>query len=219
MTMRKVSRIPTGIVLLGAVVVLAGCGDSEVSSSTTTTNPPPPAVGANQIDRMGRAGVNTALTNPFFDPNVASQEQMHEATQDEYNGATDAAQWGTMFSAEIAGNLAILDGLDRVCGNQLLAGSSATAGRYNTLAGILADDQLYVNTASGTCNQYLAVEANAVGITNNDCGGRTPLEDTIDTTYSLLAAGALSGVGDGISADGDGHASLTAFPFLDRPNS
>ena len=75
-----------------------------------------------------------------------------------------------------------------------------------------------MNTASGTCSQYLAVEANAVGIANNDCGGRTPLEDTIDTTYSVLAAGALSGVADGIAADADGTASLTAFPFLDRPN-
>ncbi len=217
MTRRKVSGTCSAIVVLVAVMLLAGCGESH--SSSPTTNPPPPAVSVNQIDRMGRAGVNTALTNPFFDPSVASQEEMHGAIQDEYNGATNPAQWSTMFAAEIAGNLAVLDGLDRICGNQLLAGSAATAGRYNTLAGILADDQLYVNTASGTCNQYLAVEANAVGITNNDCGGRTPLEDTIDTTYSLLAAGALSGVGDGVAADGDGRASLTAFPFLDRPNS
>jgi hypothetical protein len=168
---------------------------------------------------MGRAGVNTALTNPFFDPSMANQQQMHEAAQDEYNGATNPAQWAGMFSAEIAANLAVLDGLDRACGNQLLAGNTAAAGRYDALANVLADDQLYVNTASGTCQQYLAVEANAVGISNADCGGRTPLEDTIDTTYSLLAAGALSGVSDGIDADHDGAASVTAFPFLDQPNS
>jgi len=41
---------------------------------------------------------------------------------------------------------------------------------------------------------------------------------TIDVTYSLLAAGALSGVTNGVTADGDGTASLTVFPFLDRPN-
>jgi uncharacterized protein DUF4331 len=173
----------------------------------------PPHLGRAQIDRMGRAGVNTALTDPFD-----LDEERHGMIQDEYNGATDPAQWASMFSGEIAGNLAILDSLDTVCGNQLLAGPSAVAGRYNTLAGILADDELYVNTASGTCNQYLAVEANAVGITNNDCGGRTPLEDTIDTTYSLLAIGALSGVTDGIAADADGTASLTTFPYLDQPN-
>jgi hypothetical protein len=118
----------------------------------------------------------------------------------------------------MAGNLAILDGLDRNCGNQLLAGSSPVAGRYDALAGVLADDQLYVNTASGTCAQYLAVEANAVGIPNTDCGGRTPLEDSIDTTYSLLAAGALSGVTDGVPEDADSDPSLTVFPYLDDPS-
>ncbi len=209
--------IHTMLIALGATLLLASCGEDD--HSNRSPNPPPPVIGANQIDRMGRAGVNTALTNPFFDPNVPAQEDMHGAVQDEYNAATQPAQWSSMFAAEIAGNLAILDGLDRVCGNQLLAGDSPSPGRYSTLAAVLADDQLYVNAGSGTCQQYLAVEANAVGIANTDCGGRTPLEDTIDTTYSLLAAGALSGVTDGIDADADGHASLTAFPFLDAPNS
>lgn len=200
-----------------AFATFAGCGGGS-DNSTTATAPPPPAIGADQIDRMGRAGVNTALTNPFFRASVPSEEMRHEMVQDEYNGAENPAQWAGMFTSEIATNLAILDSLDRNCGNQLLAGPAATAGRYNALAGVLADDQLYLNTASGVCNQYLAVEANAVGIANNDCGGRTPLEDTIDTTYSLLAAGVLSGVTDGIAKDADGAASLTAFPFLDQPN-
>src|SRR5262249_49907801 len=159
----------------------------------------------------------TALTNPFFRESVESEKTMHEAIQDEFNAAADPATWQTMFKSEIAANLAILDSLDTVCGNQLLAGPTATAGRYDALAGVVPDDRLYLNTSSGSCNQYLAVEANAVGIANNDCGGRTPLEDTIDTTFSLLAAGSLTGVTDGIPADGDGHASLTVFPFLDNP--
>ncbi|HEU4402234.1 MAG TPA: DUF4331 family protein [Candidatus Polarisedimenticolia bacterium] len=171
-----------------------------------------------QIDRMGRAGVNTALTNPFFRESVPEEKQKHEAIQDDYNASADPTEWAGLFSTEIAANLAILDGLDTVCGNQLLAGPSPVAGRYGTLAGILADDRLYLNAASGGCSQYLAVEANAVGIANNDCGGRTPLEDTIDTTYSVLAVGALGGVTDGVPVDGDGTASLKDFPFLDRPN-
>jgi len=217
------------VVLLTAAVSLVGCGENDdpaitqahAPTPTVIAIPQPPALGANQIDRMGRAGVNTALTNPFFDETVPSQETAHEAVQDEYNGAADSSQWAAMFKTEIAANLAILDSLDRNCGNQLLAAQGADqpkAGRYDALAGVLADDQLYVNTASGSCAQYLAVEANALGITNNDCGGRTPLEDTIDTTYSVLAAGALSGVDDGIPVDADGTASLTSFPFLDRPN-
>jgi hypothetical protein len=199
------------IAMFCAAVVLTGCGSDD------SDNPPPPRVGAVQIDRMGRAGVNTALTNPFFRESVPSEESQHETIVDDYNAAKDPSQWVAEFSSLIASNLAILDSLDRVCGNQVLAGPAPVAGRYKALADILADDQLYVNTASGTCNQYLAVEANAIGIANADCGGRTPLENTIDVTYSVVAVGALTGVTNGITSDTDGTASLTAFPFLDRP--
>jgi hypothetical protein len=171
-----------------------------------------------QIDRMGRAGVNTALTNPFYRESVPAELAAHETIVDDYNAASDPTQWGAEFADEIAGNLAILDGLDTVCGNQVIAGPTPVPERYATLASVLADDQLYVNTVSGTCQQYLAVEADAIGITNDDCGGRTPLEDTIDTTYSLLAAGSLAGVGDGVPVDADGTASTSVFPFLDQPN-
>ncbi len=197
-------------IMLCTAVVLTGCGSDD-------DNPPPPSVGAVQIDRMGRAGVNTALTNPFYRESVASEDSQHKLIVDDFNAASDPSQWVARFSSLIASNLAILDSLDRVCGNQVLAGPSPVAGRYKALADILADDQLYVNTASGTCNQYLAVEANAIGIANTDCGGRTPLENTIDITYSVVAVGALTGVTNGITSDADGTASLTAFPFLDRP--
>ena len=197
-------------IIFCTAVVLTGCGSDD-------SNPPPPRLGAVQIDRMGRAAVNTALTNPFFRESVASEESQHETILDDYNAANDPSQWVARFSSRIASNLAILDGLDRVCGNQVLAGPAPVAGRYKTLADILADDQLYVNTASGTCNQYLAVEAKAIGIANTDCGGRTPLENTIDITYSVVAVGALTGVTNGVTSDADGTASLTEFPFLDRP--
>jgi hypothetical protein len=197
-------------IMLCTAVVLTGCGSDN-------DNPPPPSVGAVQIDRMGRAGVNTALTNPFYRESVASEDSQHKLIVDDFNAASDPSQWVARFSSLIASNLAILDSLDRVCGNQVLAGPAPVPGRYKALADILADDQLYVNTASGTCNQYLAVEANAIGIVNTDCGGRTPLENTIDITYSVVAVGALTGVTNGITSDADGTASLTAFPFLDRP--
>jgi hypothetical protein len=164
------------------------------------------------IDRMGRPAANTALNNTFTaDANTAN------TAKDNYNKA-EKASWGG-FATEIAKNLAILDSLDANCGNQLLAGTSAVAGRYATLAGVLADDQLYVNTASGACTQYLAVEANAVNaVPNNDCGGRAPSYDVIDTSYSVLAAGALAGVKDEVNADADGAIhSNTAFPFLAAP--
>lgn len=201
-----------------AVGALSACSESDHDNGSGT--PPPPALGQDQIDRMGRAGVNTALTDPFFRREVEAEELRHEARQDEFNASANPAQWADMFADEIAVSLAVIDSLDRVCGNQIVSSSQAlNPTRYQALAGILADDRLYVNTAAGTCQQYLAVEANAIGVTNDDCGGRTPLQDTIDTTYSVLAVGGLSGVGDGIPTDADGTASLTAFPFLDGPTS
>lgn len=195
----KIQTLAAGLL----VALGAACNNS--------TTPAPPALGV-QIDRMGRAGVNTALTDPF---NLNTTQK--GAAQDAYNSASSPSQWGQQFSGRIAGNLAILDSLDTVCGNQLLAGPAPTPGRYATLAGVLADDQIFVNTGSGTCGVYLAVEANAVGISNSDCGGRTPLVDTIDRTYSVLAAGVLSGVTDGVPNDADGGSSTRDFPFLAAP--
>jgi hypothetical protein len=199
--MRSYPMFPPLALILG---LLAACNDSNT--------PPPPSLGP-QIDRMGRAAVNTAVTDPF---NLTSSSK--GANQDAYNAAASPAQWGPTFAGRFAGNLAILDSLDTNCGNQLLAGAAPAPGRYGALAGLLADDQLYVNTSSGTCNVYLAVEANAVGITNTDCGGRTPLVDTIDRTYSVLAVGALGGVTDGVASDADGGHSSSTFPFLAGPN-
>ena len=206
------------VAMLSASALIASCsggGDNDDG----TQDPAPPNVNLNaQIDRMGRAGVNTAATAPFFRESVEEEKQLHDDVSDAYNSASDPDEWGTLFADRIAGNIAILDSLDTVCGNQLLAGDDVAAGRYAALAGVLADDQLYVNTASGSCQQYLAVEGNAVGITNTDCGGRTPLEDSIDVTYSVLAIGALTGVTDGVAKDADGTASITTFPYLDAPN-
>ena len=64
------------------------------------------------------------------------------------------------------------------------------------------------------------MEADATGVApNDDCGGRAPLYDVIDTSYSVLAAGALSGVGDGVPVPtGDKAPSATDFPFFAEPN-
>jgi hypothetical protein len=187
---------------------LAACGDDDDEDDKP---PPVPTLGT-MLERMGRPAINTALNNTF-----AADATAAGTAKDNYNKAAVTAWSGN--STEFAKNLAILDSLDTNCGNQLLAGTTATAGRYNTLAGVLADDKLYVNSASSTCTQYLAVEANAVNaVPNNDCGGRTLTYDVIDTSYSVLAVGALTGVGDDINSDPDGNIhSNTAFPFLAAP--
>jgi len=200
--MRKLNQM-SRIILAISLVAVAGCGDDDNDSFA----PAPPALGV-QIERMGRAAINTAVVDPFN-----PDDQNHGFIQDGYNATSNPADW-SQFADRMADNLAILDSLDTVCGNQLLAGATADPDRYAGLAGVLADDRLFVNTRAGTCGQYLAVEANALGITNSDCGGRTPLYDVVDVSYSVLATGMLAGVGDGIAADADGMPSLIAFPFL-----
>jgi hypothetical protein len=138
------------------------------------------------------------------------------SAKDAYNAA-GPSEWAG-FAEDFAGSLAILDSLDTVCGNQLLASADEGGGRYMTLAGILADDQLYVNADSGTCGTYLGLEAEvvgAIGAGEGGCGGRMPSDDIIDRSYSVLAAGILTGIDDTIAVD-DCEPSA-AFPFLCAP--
>jgi hypothetical protein len=183
----------------------AGVGGAAGGSSG------PPALGA-QIDRLGRPAINTAITDPF--DGSATQ---HGMKQDTYNAATPSTAAAT-FEAAFEANLAILDSLDGTCGNQFAADKTKTdATRYKPLADVLLDDQLYIDTSSGTCAVYLGVEAAATKIIpNTDCGGRTPTEDVVDVSYSVLAIGMTSGVTDGVASDST--LSDTVFPFLAAPN-
>jgi hypothetical protein len=210
-----------------------GCDENDMQAMpdmAMNVIPPAPVLGF-PLDRMGRPAINTALNNPF-NPNETQQG----IAKDNYNGEADQAAWGTLviegkpITKEFAGNLAVIDALDGVCGNQLLAAGdpSGDAGlaEYAALPVVLADDELYVDTsvascaAAGALPNYLAVEARSLGLPITSCGGRTPLDDVIDVTYTVLATGGTAMVGDGISADGDPAtpASLTEFPFLNAPN-
>lgn len=170
-----------------------------------------PELGA-QIDRMGRPAINTAL-NATFEADATKKD----TAKDAYNAAGEA-DWST-FENEFKKNLAILDSLDTNCGNQLLAGEGAD--RYATLASVLANDQIFVNTGSGTCGVYLGLEGEFVGALDageGGCGGRTPLDDVIDRSYSVLAAGILTGVDDTITKD-DAEHDIATFPWLAAPKN
>ena len=184
-------------------------GSSSGTTTTTSNNPAPPTIGT-QIDRMGRPAINTAL-NHAFDPTASTAG----AAKDTYNQDANPAMWAANYTPEIAKNLAILDSLDTVCGNQPAYGAPPSTMSYTTLGGVLAGDTLWLNTAGTTCKIYLAVEANAaLGVTNMDCGGRTLSEDVIDVSYSVLAEGKVgtTPVGDGVPAND--VAFLTTFPYL-----
>jgi hypothetical protein len=156
---------------------------------------------------------------------------------------------------QFAGNLAVLDALDTGikcvngvcvaqpvpaagdgCGNQVMfngqigGGGTPAGDSYVMLAGLLAADELFLDTTKGMCDlpnhaNYLGVEFNVLtsagGVT---CGGREPHNDVIDTSYAALAIG-LQGFDNSTftPAFGDGvgpHADLlAAFPYLGPPHS
>ncbi len=185
----------------------SGSGSGSSSSGGAAVMP---TLGA-QIDRMGRPAINTAGNAAFeADPEKA------DTSKAAYNTSADPSKWKD-FLPEIQKNLAILDSLDANCGNQLAADKTKMdASRYAPLAGVLADDRLYVNAAGTACGAYLGVEANALGVLPNmDCGGRTLAYDVIETSYSVLAAGVLTGVDDTIKISE--AAKGTTFPYLAAP--
>ncbi|MEP6863853.1 MAG: hypothetical protein ABJE66_24715 [Deltaproteobacteria bacterium] len=244
-------------IILFATLAAASCGDNlKVSDGGTRGSdgggsgsgfPAAPALGA-QIDRMARPAINTAL-NHGFDKTAAAG-----TAKDAYNADGSPGGW-TMYVPEFAKNLAILDSLDTGltcvngtctvnaaatpgdgCGNQveyngtLTGGGTPTAMSYFGLAGVLSDDELYLDTNKGVSDlgngqNYLAVEFNVLSSVNNaSCGGRAPTNDVIDTSYAALAVG-LGGFnnatfqpafGDGASAHAD--VSNSAFPFLGAPH-
>ncbi len=216
------SNIQSILTAVALTATFAACSDSAATVDATVVidaakidapfvPPAPPALGA-QVDRFGRPAVNTALNNTFNGNATAAA-----AAKNSYNADKNSATWAATYKGEIAANLAILDSLDTNCGNQLLAAAPpVTAARYGNLATVLADDRQWVNSASASCTQYLAVEANAVGIANSDCGGRKLGYDVIDTTYSVLAIGMLGGVTDGIAAVA-AKTNGTTFPYLAAP--
>lgn len=166
-----------------------------------------------QLDRVGRPLTGNALLGTLATAAISDK------LKEEYNRATPAT--AARFVPEIEKNLGLYDGFDGKCGNQLAASKSATAGRYHELAALLADDRLWVNSASGVCTQFFAVElATLTGpsAVDNDCGGRTPTYSAANIYRSLLANGTPAGIDDGLTRDKREHSS-TVFPFLAAPEA
>jgi hypothetical protein len=235
-TIMKLSIL--GSLALGMMVV--ACGDDDDTTTptgpgpTTTTStggmggmggaggmagvPAIPALGT-QIDRMGRPAINTALNNFFAD------DTPRGAAEDAWNANTAAADWVTDHKEDVRGGLAAMDSLDTDltnggCGTQVGYDALSNTDDYNSLATILTNDWLVVKgNAMGGCSTYLGVEANFLGTTNDDCGGRTPTYDVIETTYSAISGVGLSGFDDGITLPAKTSTAFAAgFPYLAAPN-
>lgn len=163
-----------------------------------------------RIDRAGRPLTGNALLGPLEMADVSDAMKLR------YNEATPAT--GAAFVPEIEKSLALYDGYDGHCGNQLFIDAKAPpAQRYTRMATLLADDRLWVNSASAVCTRLFAVEiAAADGRRQDDCGGRAPSYDASNVYRSLLATGAATGISDGVIRDGMPQ-SDGVFPFLAAP--
>ncbi len=224
---------------LVAAVALAACGadgnkahDAAIDGAAAW--PLPPLLNT-QIDRLGRPAINTALNGTFLNSAAkTAQRDAYNALHDPATFATAELRVGRTVTAEFAENLAIFDAFDRGaslagagCGNAALFMQPVSATSYNTLASVLADDRLYVDTSKTSCNFYLSLEVDVVtggAIAHTQCGGRAPSHDVIDTSYSLLISG-LNGFNSStlepLTIDGvDAHTDIsdTAFPFLGAPH-
>jgi hypothetical protein len=167
-----------------------------------------------QLDRMGRPLTGNALLGTL------ATDAVSDKLKEDYNRATPST--AARFVPEIEKSLGLYDAFDGKCGNQLLASKITTgAGRYRQLAALLADDRLWVNSASGVCTQLFAVEvAQLMGRTefDNDCGGRAPTYSAANMYRSFLANGTSQCIDDGLTRDAH-EQSDTKFPFLAAPET
>jgi hypothetical protein len=205
------------LALLLSALAAVGC-KSDDDTDTATGNLKgglgkanrPETAAADRIDRAGRPAITAALISTFDPANT-------EADHDSYNKSGNA---NPVFIPKIEASLAILDGLDQKCGNQLLAGAVPSQKIYQPLATALNDDQLYVQSDRvGVKPFYLGVEAEATGTLPAGAGaggGRYPGEDVIERSYSVLAAGVLSGIDDNVPTDDAVH-DIDVFPFIAAP--
>lgn len=157
-----------------------------------------------QLDRMGRPLTTNALLATLGPPEVAND------LKERYNLQTPAT--ADAFIPEIEKGLALYDGFDGVCGNQWLASRTPAAKPYQKLARLMADDRLWINSKSGQCREFFAVEL----AKSNDCGGRSPLVDAVDVYRAVLVNGTTTGFEDGVDQDDREH-SVERFPFLSEP--
>jgi len=195
----------------GAVHKMPNAASSHRDSKEDTT-PPIPALGE-QIERTARPLIKNALVGGPLAPDNESDQRKEAYNRVERNG------WAK-FSSDIQKTLGLYDGLDGKCGNQWLANAKGNPlHRYQSLAKVLADDRVWVNSKSTVCERFLAVELaefKTSGASAGDCGGRTPHYDASNMFRSLLTNGTMKGVDDGLSHDENVH-STADFPFLAAP--
>jgi hypothetical protein len=186
-------------------------GESGRREGANGRAPTMPTLGV-QIERTARPLIKNGLVGGPLAPDSVSTRR-----KERYNRVA-RKDWA-QFAASIQESLELYDGFDGTCGNQWLADPEVNAAvRYQPLARMLADDRLWVNSASTMCTQFLAVELAAFATRGTEqrravAGPRTTTRQHLPVA---LSNGTTVGVGDGLKRDDKVH-STTDFPFLAAP--
>jgi hypothetical protein len=166
--------------------------------------------GTGRIDRMGRPAINTALDS--------------KPLKDAYNREdTFASSFPTTYDVAFEQHLEAFDRL-ALDGTNPDAVDFPISGGVHPLREALKLDTLVVDTSKACSagasfsNSYLEIEAELLlgGPLHVTCGGRTPNEDVMDKTMTLLVTKGRAPVGDGVSAAT--KPATLAFPYLAEPN-
>ncbi len=207
--------------ITAALAAVAGCGDNLPARPDASAdgpidaagNPPPPELGP-IVDRAGRPLIAKMLIGTALPQ--AERREMQRAYQ------LSTPLEGFRFEVEIAANLALYDGADSVAQP---ADECRPVAFYSTLARILANDRLFVDTTRGSCDRFFSVERDFLTSPNQDdptsCGGFAPTQDAVDDLYSVAirALGSTNMPGPPVP-DGAGphpdYLGNDAFPFLAR---
>src|SRR4051812_11407049 len=89
--------------LAAGLAPLAGCNGA--GGTGDENGRPPPAIGT-QIDRMGRPGLNSLLTDPFD----SLQNMTPDQAKDAYNLASHPKTWDATVHENIKASVAFCDG-------------------------------------------------------------------------------------------------------------
>lgn len=191
--------------------------DAPTSTGTDAGVDAPAPLPTGQIDRMGRPAINTVLN------------LNDNANKDKYNQAATFQDWTANhdFDQNFEKNLETVDVL---AGDQQDWPWGADAGAdggvgVHPLRDPLKLDILIVDTnkectqANNFCEGgYLELEAQFLlgGPAHQTCGGRTPAEDIIDKSLTLLITKGRATISDGVNAAT--KPPTHAFPYLADPN-
>lgn len=221
--------------LLPVALLAAGCGtpaiiqDASVDAGEVDAGPAKseiparPGLSGRVYDRAGRPFVaELLLTRSDGEAQVAAREAYNAASPMPFEGLGRPLDVGVAPDLTPAGyllaDLPLYDALDGVCGEGTLTSSvGPTEDRYADLAGVLADDRIWLDVSERrtTCATFFAVERRAFGLEappESDCGGRAPDVDALDAMLEILTATA---AGDGVEVD---PTTLSpSEPFFDLP--